>query len=77
MKLFACQRSVKIGKSAHTFSREQFALLAPQATENYAFETSLFPLFIAVDIKGLKFLFNCYLSEIDTKSNRILKIPIK
>lgn len=29
-------------------SREEFAVRAPQATENYAFETSLFPLLTAV-----------------------------
>lgn len=28
-----------------------------------------FPLFITTDIKGLKFLFNCYMSEITTTSN--------
>lgn len=36
-----------------------------------------FPLFIAIDIKELKFLFNCYMSESATKSNNILEIPIK
>lgn len=41
------------------FSREEFVSLASQATENYAFEASLFSLFIAIGIKGLKFLFNC------------------
>lgn len=44
MKLFAFQKVGKKWKNcSHIFSREEFVLLAPQATKNYAFQTSLFP----------------------------------
>lgn len=55
---------------SHIFFQERSLFcwhLRPQRIMH--FRHLYFSLFMAIDIKGLKFLFNCYMSEITIKSN--------
>lgn len=71
MKLFACQKvSRKWKDCSHVFFlRADFVLLALRATENYAFETSLFPFIYNHRHQGAEISSNCYMSESTIKSS--------
>lgn len=50
------------------FSSEEFTFLSPKPQRIIHLRHLYFPLFITADIRGLKFLLNCYMSEIFTIS---------